>query len=288
MKNKIEILLALGKARITFAVAISSALGYILSLGSVDFQMLSILLAVFILACGSSALNQWQERKYDALMDRTKSRPIPSGEITANQGLAISIAMIVIGLAMLLTLANLTAFFLGIAALVWYNLVYSLLKRKTSLAVVPGALIGALPPAIGWTAAGGDISDPRLAVLGLFFFIWQIPHFWLLVLIFDKDYEKAGFPTLTQLFKPAQLTRITYTWIVALAASCMLLPLFDLSNGLATAILLLVSGFWLSFRSKSILSQFDSKKSVRNAFMNVNFYVLAVTLFLSIDKLLKF
>lgn len=278
----------LGKVKITFAVAISAALGYILASGEIGAELIMPILGVFILACGSSALNQWQERNYDAMMDRTRNRPIPSGEITAYMGLLISFALIMTGLAILLFFGNLEAFLLGLLAVIWYNVIYSTMKRKSALAVVPGALIGSIPPAIGWVAGGGDIADPQMYALAAFFFIWQIPHFWLLVLIFDKDYQKAGFPTLTQLFEPVQLTRITYTWIVALAASCMMLPLFDLSTGLIAGILLFVSGIWLSWKSKTLLKQYMYKDAVRFAFMNVNMYVLAVTFILSFDKLLKF
>ena len=280
-------LLVLGKVRITAFVSISAALGYLLANGTADWSMLLPVLGVFILSGGSSALNQYQEHIYDGMMHRTMFRPIPTGSITPAAGLLISIILILCGEFMLLAFGSMEAFMLGWFAVLWYNGLYTPLKRFTALAVVPGALIGAIPPAIGWVSGGGSLLNPQIWVLGLFFFIWQIPHFWLLVLIYDKDYERAGYPTLTQIFTHKQLTRVTFVWIVALAVSCMLIPLFGLSNSLITDVLLVVAGFWLIIRTSSLLNQYQNKNQIRFAFMNINFYVLAVALLLSADKLFK-
>jgi heme o synthase len=105
--------------------------------------------------------------------------------------------------------------------LIWYNGIYTPLKKINPLAIIPGSLVGSIPPAVGWTAAGGNILDPQIIILSFFFFIWQIPHFWLLLLIFGKDYENAGFPTLMQIFSSDQLARITFIWIVATVVTGM-------------------------------------------------------------------
>jgi len=279
--------MTLGKVRITAFVSISAGLGYILAAGGTEFEMILPIIGIFILSSGSAALNQYQEYKYDKLMERTNKRPIPLDVISPKYGLLISFSAIIMGEAILLLSANTEAFLLGLLAVIWYNAIYTPLKRVSSLAVVPGALIGAIPPAIGWVAAGGDIMNPQVWALGLFFFIWQIPHFWLLLMIYDKDYEKAGFPTLTQIFSHVQLTRITYVWIIALVASCMLIPLFGLSQNILTDIFLFAAGFWLIWRTKNLLKQYQNKKTIRFAFMNVNFYVLAVAFLLSIDKMIN-
>ncbi len=285
MNQAAKILFALGKVRITFFVAITSALGYILSSGEADIKILIPVIGVFILSAGCSALNQYQEQLPDSLMERTKKRPIPSGLITSETGLWISLALISAGLG-LLSLSNFIAFILGLFAIVWYNFIYTPLKKKTALAVVPGALIGAIPPLIGWVSGGGILTDPQIWALCLFFFVWQIPHFWLLLLIFDKDYEKGGFPTLTKIFSHEKLTRITYVWIVALVASCMLIPFFGMSKNLLINLLLFIAGFWLIWRTKKLLSQYENKRSIRFAFIDVNIYVLMVALLLSADKLM--
>lgn len=289
MKNFISILLELGKVRITAFVALTTGLGYILANGTADLFMIIPIVGVFILSAGSSALNQVQEHRFDGIMDRTKNRPIPKGRITFRQGWSISVLMILTGLLILALGVNISAFLFGVLALFWYNILYTPLKRVSALAVVPGAVIGAIPPIIGWVSGNGDILNPQIWALALFFFIWQIPHFWLLVLIFDKDYQKAGYPTLTQLFSDIQLRRVTYTWIVALVASCMLIPLFGLSQNLITDILLFIAGCWLIWRTKNLLSHLDNRnKIIRFAFLNINFYVLAVAFLLTVEKILNF
>ena len=114
------------------------------------------------------------------------------------------------GFLVLLLGANLTAALLGMLAVGWYNGIYTPLKRITAFAVVPGAIVGALPPAIGWVAGGQSLGDMRLLALGFFFFMWQIPHFWILTVRCGSDYQAARIPSLTAIFSSAQLARITF------------------------------------------------------------------------------
>lgn len=283
VKNYIDILLELGKVRITFFVAFSTSIGFILYAEGIYSQMILPALGVFILACGSSALNHFQERDLDALMERTKSRPIPSGRISNEHTLLVSLIMILTGAGLIYLSSNTTALFIGLITLFWYNVIYTPLKRRYALAVVPGSLIGALPPMIGYVAAGGSPFDYQILSLALFFFIWQIPHFWLLLLIYGKDYENAGFPSLTKIFSTNQLSRITYIWIAALVTSGLLIPLFSTSIISLAAILIL--GFWLLIDTKGILSNYMDKLLFRKAFLSVNIYVLVIVIILSIDKL---
>ncbi|MCL5991653.1 MAG: protoheme IX farnesyltransferase [Bacteroidetes bacterium] len=281
-----KLILVLGKVRITSFVAISTALGYVLVSGKIDGGIILPILGVFLLACGSSAFNQYQEYLPDSLMRRTMNRPIPSAKLTPARGFMIASVMSLSGAVLLFAAGNIILLLLGVFALLWYNLVYTPLKKKTSLAVIPGALIGAIPPVIGWSAGGGELTNPQVWALGLFFFIWQIPHFWLLLLIYEDDYRRAGFPPLTDIISRQNLTRITYVWIASLTASCMLIPLFGLSDNLLSNIVLFVAGCWLMWSTRTLLKQFEHKNIIRFAFMNVNLYVLAVAVVLSIDKLL--
>ncbi|OGU13690.1 MAG: hypothetical protein A2X61_01905 [Ignavibacteria bacterium GWB2_35_12] len=282
----LKIILVLGKVRITSFVAISTALGYVLASGKIDEGIILPILGVFLLACGSSAFNQFQEYMPDSLMKRTMNRPIPSAKLTPAQGFMIASVLSMAGAGLLFATGNIILFLLGVFTLLWYNLVYTPLKMKTSLAVIPGALIGAIPPLIGWAGGGGELSNPQAWALSLFFFIWQIPHFWLLLLIYEEDYRRAGFPTLTDIISRQNLTGITYVWIASLAASCMLIPLFGMSDNLLSNIILFVAGCWLMWRTRTLLKQFEQKNIIRFAFMNVNLYVLAVALVLSVEKLL--
>ena len=285
IKIHFDLMLELGKVRITSFVAVSTSVGYLLYTGRLEWRMIFPVFAVFLLASGSSSLNHFQERNLDSMMDRTKGRPIPSGRATPFYAVTVSIVLALMGSVLLLFSANLISMLLGLLALIWYNAVYTPLKKRYALAVVPGSVIGAIPPVIGWVAAGGAPTDMKIISLALFFFIWQIPHFWLLLLLYSKDYEKAGFPTLTRIFSNGQLGRITYVWMAALAASCMLIPVFNFSYSIVSVVVMLLLGVWLMIDSRKILSGYLEKMSFRRAFVRINLYVLAVVIILSIDKL---
>lgn len=286
LKKYIAVILELGKIRITSFVALSTLVGYILYSEKLSWQMILPTLGVFVLSCGSSALNHYQERSTDALMDRTKGRPIPSGRISANNAFLISLIMILSSLLIIYFSSNIAALILSLIALIWYNFIYTPLKKKFAMAVVPGSVIGAIPPMIGYVYAGGSPFDIQILSLSLFFFIWQIPHFWLLLLIFNKDYERAGFPTLTKIFSDSQLSRITFMWVAALAVSCLLIIAFNVSHNFYSMIALIFLSIWLIIETRHILTRYIEKFILREAFIRINLFVLAVIIIISIDKLL--
>ncbi|KAF0151305.1 MAG: protoheme IX farnesyltransferase [Ignavibacteria bacterium] len=280
------IFLELGKVRITFFVSLTTALGYILFSGRIDLGIILPTLGIFLIAAGSSCINHFQEQKFDAVMERTKNRPIPSGRIDSLSVMLLGVNVALAGSVVLYYSSNLESLFLSWLAVFWYNLFYTPLKRKFALAVVPGALIGSIPPIVGWTAAGGNPLDMKILIIALFFFIWQVPHFWLLLLLHNKDYEKAGFPTLTKLFSSLQVSRITFVWIAALAFSCLLIPLTNISSKPYTPVLLFLLALWLIFESRGILSAYIEKVMLRKAFLRINIFVLLVVLLISFDKLI--
>ncbi len=284
--EKLSVIPELGKFRITFFVSLTTSVGYILHRSKIDFQIILPILGVFLLASGSSALNHFQERKYDALMDRTKNRPLPSNRIDPVSAFLIGMNLLLVGSLILYLSSNSTALYLGLFSTAWYNLFYTPLKRKFAFAVIPGALIGAIPPLIGWVASGGYLFDIKIIMVAFFFFIWQIPHFWLLVVIYSNDYERAGFPTISKIYNSLQLGRITYVWIAALVVSCFLIPLYNVFNKPLSLLLLFALGAWLLFSSKNMLTNYLDKIIFRKAFLRINFYVLLVMLIISIDKLI--
>lgn len=286
IKKNINIILELGKVRITTFVAISSSLGFILFSGKISLNIIIPTIGVFLLACGSSAFNHYQERETDAKMERTKTRPIASGLVTPLYGLATASFLSISGLALIYFSSNFTAMLLGIVALIWYNIIYTPMKKVNALAVVPGSVIGALPPMIGYAAAGGSPFDLQIITVALFFFIWQIPHFWLLLLIHNKDYEKAGFPTLTKKFSDSQLSRITFIWIAALAVSGLLIPVFSVAPNIFSLFAVIILGLWLLFETYGIVTKYLERSVIRKAFLIINLYVLIITVIISIDKLL--
>lgn len=285
LKNKIKVIVELSKFRITLFVSLTSLFGYICAEGKFTSALIAPILGVFILSSGSACVNHYQERITDALMDRTKNRPIPSGRIKPNNALVLSILLIVIGLAILYFSAGAIATLLGLLNLFWYNGVYTPLKKVFALAIIPGSLVGAIPPAIGWVAGGGNLFDWQLIILAFFFFIWQIPHFWLLLLVFSKDYEQAGFPTLTKIFNRGQLSRITFIWITATAVTSFLIPVFIAVHSSYIEIFLLLPGFWLIGKSVKLLKDMKGKLPFRSAFMDINYFAVIVVLILTFDKL---
>ena len=285
IRKNIDIILELGKVKITSFVAISTSVGYVLFSGKLTWQMFLVVIGVFLLACGSSALNHNQERNSDALMKRTKGRPIPSGKVSPSYAMKEFILLSATGSLIIYLSSNVTALILGFIAIIWYNGIYTPLKKKYALAVVPGSVIGAIPPAIGWVASGGNLFDIRIISLALFFFIWQIPHFWLLLLIYGKDYENAGFPTLTKIFSDYQLGRITFVWIASLVTSCLMIPFVNISLSIYSIGLILIIGIWLLWNTRGILSGYIEKILFRKAFILVNLFVLAVVIIISLDKL---
>ena len=188
--------LTLIKVRITGLVTLTAMAGYGLAphpeWGS---SFLAVTVGVFLITAGASAVNMFLERRTDALMNRTKNRPLPMNILTPTAALAIGMVISLMGLLVLLPLGVMPA---GIAALSWvlYILVYTPLKAKTSLNTVVGAIPGALPPLIGWTATGAPLSMLAFVPF-LMMFAWQVPHFLALAWMYRDDYEQGGLQMLT-------------------------------------------------------------------------------------------
>jgi len=285
MKEKINILFELTKIRITSFVTLTTAFGFICAAGEINLDIIFPTFGILLLACGSAVINHYQERKTDALMDRTKNRPTPSGKISPTNALKIAVILILAGSIILYSGSGILALFLALLNLIWYNGIYTPLKKKNPLAIVPGSLVGAIPPAVGWVAGGGSIFDPGILIISFFFFIWQIPHFWLLLLVLDKDYEKAGFPTLTKIFSHIQLARITFIWIIATVVTGLIIPLFGITKFPGINFLLLAAGIWLGWSAFKLLKGTANMISFRFAFREINVFALLVIVLLSIDKL---
>jgi heme o synthase len=282
----INILLELTKFRISLFSTLSTFAGFILARRGLSSDMILPILGVFLLASGSCALNQYQERQNDHLMERTQGRPIPSKKLSPSTALKISIGLLLFGSILLYFGAHWSALGLGLFAVLWYNGVYTFLKRKSAFAAIPGALVGAIPPVIGWISGKGFFSlDPQILAISFFFFIWQVPHFWLLLLNFGRDYEKAGLPSLTRIFTSAQLSRITFIWIFATAAACMMIPLFGIVESHTIQGGLWVAAFWLMWKSLRLLTAKGRKFSLPFTFKTVNSYAVVVMILLTLDNL---
>ncbi|MBV6419405.1 MAG: Protoheme IX farnesyltransferase [Ignavibacteriaceae bacterium] len=266
---------------------LTTAFGYIAASSQIDIGIIPVLIGVLLLAFGSAALNHYQEKDFDAKMNRTNKRPIPSGRISPVNVLIVSTGLVIIGSVILIVFTDFLVLSLGLLNLVWYNFIYTLLKRKTPFAIIPGSFVGAIPPAIGWVAAGGSMSDPQMIIIAFFFFIWQIPHFWLLLLVMDDDYKRAGFPTLSMLFNKAQLSRITFIWIISTVVTGLMIPLFGIVTQLWIDIALFISGMLLTWRAFGLLAESNDFSEFRLNFRSINYFALSVVFFVSIDKLIS-
>ncbi|MEW6602330.1 MAG: protoheme IX farnesyltransferase [Nitrospirota bacterium] len=268
------------KINISFFAALSAATGFVLSGAGSNMRFIIMATGVFLLSSGACALNQYQERYIDTLMERTKSRPLPSGRISPKEALVLSLILILSGL-LLLSGVSFAASLLGLFAVVWYNGVYTQSKRISAFAPVPGALIGAVPPAIGWTSAGGDLLDPRLLALCVFFFIWQVPHFWFLSLANSADYKKAGLPTIGEIFSKEQISRITSVWILSMAAAGLTLQLFIIAAHHMFNPGLYAVCLWLFIGAFSCIRLIPAPLPSRTVFNRINLYMLLSMLILS-------
>ncbi len=285
LQNYLTLFTSLGKIRITIPVALTAFTGYLVYKGTWDAGVLWPAIGVFFLATGSSAFNHYQEKKYDARMNRTRKRPIPSGRISAFHTYILAFLLCLTGALILYFKTNETAFVIGLITLVWYNLIYTYLKRITAFAVIPGSIIGALPPIIGWTAADGAWYDTRILALAFFFFIGQIPHFWLLLIEYGKEYEQAGFPTLTRIFSRTQLKNLTFIWILASAISALVLPLYHTLTGEISIILLIFSTIFLILFYLYELSPLRKELNARRSFVIINIFYLFVMLLLCTENI---
>ena len=196
-RGRLSAFLTLTKPGITFNVVLTALVGYLAAArGAVDLlHLLRALLGTALVAGAASSLNQWAERDLDAMMKRTVRRPLPSGRLTPRESLVFGVVTGIAGASFLaVTVGWLAA---GLAALTAasYLLIYTPLKRLTSLATVVGAVPGAIPPMIGWAAARGRL-DAGAWVLFLILFFWQMPHFLALAALYRKDYARAGFRVL--------------------------------------------------------------------------------------------
>jgi protoheme IX farnesyltransferase len=194
--SRIQDFVELTKPRITFLVLVTTAVGYALGLPDA-FEASSfffLMTGTALLSGGASALNQYMEREADGRMHRTRNRPIPAGRVAPVEALAFGLTICALGHAFLVAAGWLAAL-LGLASAASYVLLYTPLKRVTSLCTVVGAVPGALPPMMGWAAARGRLDGGAWALFAILF-LWQLPHFLALAWMYRDDYERGGFPML--------------------------------------------------------------------------------------------
>lgn len=269
----------LTKWKLSLAVAFSSVTGYLISPGGSDRSLMVLAAGVFLLSSGASALNQYTERDSDVLMPRTAGRPLPSGSMTPLTAIAVAVVLLVSG-SLLLGFSGRMPFILGLVNVLLYNAIYTGLKKRTTLAIVPGAVVGAIPPVIGYSAAGGAVTDSIILLFALFMFFWQMPHFWLLLIRYGSEYEKAGIKTLYSTMDGEKIKRLIFGWIIASSLALWILTgIFLPLPAIAGALLLILNiAFILLFRK--IINLPETGNRSNHAFILINSFSILVMIVL--------
>ena len=212
-KNIYAAFIELTKPRITFLILVSTALGYYLG-NTGQFELFNFLITIIgttMLAGGAGAINHYIEKDLDMLMDRTKSRPIPSGLISSQTALYFGIIQSVLGFGLLWAFVNMLTALLGLLTIVLYIFVYTPLKMITWLNTTIGAVPGALPALGGWAASANELN-PNAWILFAILFLWQHPHFYAIALMCKEDYKKAGFKMLPVIEEDSNRTNRQIIW----------------------------------------------------------------------------
>ena len=283
--RKLSVYFNLIKYKLSAAVAFSAATGYFLHRNEVGPGFFSLVTGIFLLAAGSSVLNQYTEREQDAIMPRTRNRPLAAKKLKPGTVFLLSAAPILSG-GFLLILNGFVPFALGCLAVILYNLLYTKLKRITVLAIVPGALVGAIPPLIGFTSAGGTELNDKIIFFSAFMFLWQIPHFWLLLIRYGKEYQAAGFKTISDHLNEREIKFLVFFWILASAGG---LIFFSVITGMLNKYLsIILINLNILFIITFLRFLFPGKGTLKpgNVFIIFNSYSIITMLLLIADSFL--
>jgi heme o synthase len=272
--------LELSKSRIVMMVLITTAAGFLFAPGGVDaLLLLHTLLGTALVAAGTNALNQYVEREHDGRMLRTRSRPLPAGRITPRAALLFSSAIAVIGTLYLGLAVNWLTAILGAFTLTSYIFVYTPLKRVSTICTVIGAIPGAIPPLMGWTAATGELSLGGWIVFGILF-LWQLPHFMAISWMYREDYARGGFAMLSvRDGDGAAVARQAIYYTLALLPVSVAPALFGMTGTLYFIGAALSGAALLALTIRF----FFDRSQARTLFMTSNLYLLTVMLLLVVN-----
>jgi protoheme IX farnesyltransferase len=281
--SQLKLYLQLGKFRLCLLVLFTTLVGYALGTsGFYPLEIISLLIGTLLAAMGANGLNQCLEQARDGRMARTRNRPLPSGKISFLHAVTATLLWSSSGVVILYCLVNPLTAYLALATLASYLLIYTPLKPYSSLAVLAGAIPGAIPPVMGWTAATQHFSIEAWG-LACLLFLWQIPHFMSLAAIYRKDYVKGGYRLLPDNPEIEKVTRsIIVVFSVALLAISLLIPALGLGENLmfVAALVLGISLLYLSIK----LYQKYSMKNARRVFLASIIYLPILMLVLLIDE----
>ena len=276
------------KMRLALSVVFSSLAGYLLGVETVNYKIL-VLLAFggYFMVGASNAFNQIIEKDLDALMKRTKNRPIPAGRMSVTTAFVIATIFTILGIVILYSINKQTAMF-GAISIFLYTCVYTPLKTKTSLAVFVGAIPGAIPFMLGWVAATNNFGIEPGTLFALQFF-WQFPHFWAIGWFLYNDYEKAGFfmlPTGKQDKGTAVQTIMYCIWTMLVS----IIPVFGFTGKLQlsilAAVIVLLLGFWMLYYAIRLFNLMTEKAAKQLMLVSVS-YISLVQIVYVVDKFIS-
>jgi protoheme IX farnesyltransferase len=255
---------ALAKPRLNLLVVASTLVGYAMAPGEPlgVLPVAGLLLGTGLVAGGASAFNQVLERDLDALMRRTRTRPLPDQRLQPLEGVLFGAALTLIGVLMIVAASNLLAGAVALATLVFYAAIYTPLKRRSSFGTVIGAIPGALPPLIGWAAVTNGISAEAWTLFGIMF-LWQLPHFLAIAWMYREDYARAGFPMLPVLEPDGRSTgRQSFLYAAALLPVSLAPTAMRMTGDLylSGALVLGVAFAWLTFTFARTRSVQDARR----------------------------
>ncbi|MGZ4808983.1 MAG: heme o synthase [Thermoanaerobaculia bacterium] len=275
-KGVVRDYLELSKSRIVMMVLITTAAGFLAAAKPFDsILLLHTLVGTALVAAGTNALNQYVEREHDAKMRRTRNRPIPAGRMSPRAALLFSTGIAIAGTIYLALAVNLLTAILGAFTLTSYIFVYTPLKRMSTACTIIGAIPGAVPPLMGWTAATGALGVGGWIAFGILFF-WQLPHFMAISWMYREDYGRAGFAMTSVRDENGRSTaRQAIFYSLALLAVSVLPPFVGMTSGWWYVAAAVVAGTALF--AASIGFFFDrSNRVARRLFMTSNIYLLVM------------
>ena len=259
VSRRLQQFFALTKPRVVSLIIFTAVIGMLLAApGMVALQpLLAATIGIALVAGAAAATNHVLERKPDALMARTRARPLPAGRIDPTEAALFALAIGATGLTLLYVLVNPLTMWLTLATFVGYGIVYTLiLKPRTPQNIVLGGAAGAMPPVLGWTAVTGEVSADAL-LLFLIIFVWTPPHFWSLALFRRNDYARAGIPMLPVTHGERYTRRHVLLYTVALLAVSLLPFWTGMSGLLYLAAALALGGIFLTYSARLYRSYSD-------------------------------
>jgi heme o synthase len=288
LATKVKDYFQLIKFTLSFMVVFSSVVSFLIAPYEQIYTRHTLLSVLLLFVGGmcitgsANAINQVLEKDTDALMKRTASRPVASGRMSVNEGYSFAALLAIAGVGIMWYFFNFNSAMVGLASLLLYGFVYTPLKKVNSIAVLVGAIPGALPCLIGWVAATDNFSTGGWVLFGIQF-LWQFPHFWAIAWLAHEDYTTAGFKLLPSKSGPTRFTAIQTIMYSAMMIPIGVLPYMLKLTGTVSMWIVLACNVWMVIASVLLFLKMD-KPAARKVMFSSYFYLMIVFLALWADK----